>query len=276
MGKEKGSIRKVFSHGLLGYMMWDMEWMPSIGTDDSRRHPFLFLFPALHPTLFDSMRSKRKALGSKKILVLVVILASFLVVLVCGLASVLLEEMTRVTPEGEARSQPLEEQGQARENRKVSEKVTCHKKDDRYRCRTDLVDLNATCNLLHQTKLTSNSEPLVIGTSMRVISVEECCLACRKMYSDAEPGVTCNSFSFCPLPSCWHYDGPAQYGECWLYHQEDPRHPAIELIGTFSSRFRNEYSGVPAMTQWMSGIVRAGPAERDGDKPVLDATTRVA
>lgn len=213
-----------------------------------------------------SMRNSKKVAAGGWWSVAAVCALSGLVTLVCILAQTLLHDLNAVTlREGRALPRVPSQTEESRhsfskhgDGEDLQEKVWCRKEERKYRCRTEIKDLNGTCNLLHQTKLTSNTEPLVVGSTMRVITEEECCLACRRLSSKAGQENKCNSFSFCPSPNCWTYGEMAQYGECWLYRQEDPRRPEIELIGIFSSRFRSEYTDAPPATQWISGIVTSG------------------
>ena len=212
-----------------------------------------------------SMRSGKTAQKGWRWSLAAVCALSGLVTLVCMLAQTLLHDLNEVTLRERTSPRPAVEiqdiRNSWKEHRKeeeLEEKVWCRREEWKYRCWTELKDLNGTCNLLHQTKLTSEAGPLVVGTTMRVVSEEECCLACRKLSAKAGQENKCNSFSFCPSPSCWTYGETAQYGECWLYHQENPRRPFIELIGIFSSRFRSEFTDAPPATQWISGIVTRG------------------
>jgi len=85
---------------------------------------------------------------------------------------------------------------------------------------------------------------VVWSASNQKATVSECCDACADPKNQLRP---CNSWVFChTLPYCWSLDTGNWhgFGECWLKHQTDARHPLYGQRGKFTDEFRRVHAKV--------------------------------
>ena len=118
---------------------------------------------------------------------------------------------------------------------------------------------------------------VVWGASNKKATASECCDACAAHAADPKNQLRpCNSWVFChTLPYCWSLDTGNWhgFGECWLKHQTDTRHPLYGQRGKFTDEFRRVHANahktgrmpdgaprnlsVPTHVPWTGGVLGA-------------------
>jgi len=116
---------------------------------------------------------------------------------------------------------------------------------------------------------------VVWGASHKKASAAECCEACAEHAANPRNKKRpCNSWVFChALPYCWSLDTGNfhGFGECWLKHQTDPKHPLYGQRGKFTDEFRRKHANahktgrmpngqprnlsVPTHVPWTGGVM---------------------
>ena len=81
---------------------------------------------------------------------------------------------------------------------------------------------------------------VVDGRGHHVKTAGECCDACAA-HAAKYPHRACNSWVFCYMPHCWSADNGNThlFGECWLKHQSDPKHPLYGQRGQYTDAYRH-------------------------------------